>query len=220
MMPESTLETPDGVTPPASQPEKSAPDTPRKSDPEQSDGDKKSEVFSREYVEELRKENANRRKEASALEKRLAEIENATKAADEKKLADDSKWQELADKRAKELEAERTKFQQERLDLLRGNIAARYESRLQKSDNPDIDPVTEFAKRLQGSTEDELRADAEKLFAILTPKQAEQTQPQAGSRTQTTIAPDGRPVGETDDQRRSRLYKQGHQNSPLWKPNE
>lgn len=200
-------------------PDNSAPDKPRPTDTEQSGSDKKQDMFPRDYVEEIRNEAKQHRKEKEALAKRLADIEKSQKDNEEKKLADDQEWKTLAEKRAKDLDDERAKFQQERLDLLRGNIAARYESRLPKSDNADIDPVAEFAKRLQGSNEDELRADAEKLIAILVPKQPETTQqqPQNPARRQTTtVAPDGTPTGETDEQKRDRLYMRGQIKSPLF----
>jgi hypothetical protein len=203
------LTTLDGAEPNKPQPDKSAPDTPRKSDPEQSGDDKKSEVFSREYVEELRKENANRRKEASALEKRLKEIEDSNKAADDKKLADDLKWQDLAEKRQKDLEKMQAEVEAERKVNLRNRVG--HEFKLPQK----------LVDRLQGANEEELRADAQALVTELgLDKQAEAAQTQAGSRTLTTIAPDGRPVGETDDQRRARLYQRGAQWSPLFKPQD
>lgn len=198
---------------PETQPDNSAPDTPRKSDPDQSGSDKKAETFSREYVEELRQENATRRKEAKALEKRLADIETSSKAAEEKKLLDEKQHETLAQKAMKERDEALAKVQETELKVLRLSIAADFK----------LSPSQ--AKRLQGSTEEELRKDAEDMvaeFGLNKPSEpaAATPQTQAGRQTQTTIAPDGRPVGETDEQIRARIYKPGAQNSPLFKSQE
>lgn len=82
-----------------------------------------------------------------------AELEKLTKAQkerEEKDLADQNKWKELAESRATELE-------QERLGRLRLQVAI--EKKL---------PV-ELADRLKGATAEELAADAESIAALLQP---------------------------------------------------
>lgn len=88
-----------------------------------------SKTFDAAYVAKLRKEAAENRKRAEALE--AAEMQRATeaKAADELRLAEQQKWQELAQKRQDELatikaEAETLKTQSTRLaDALNGYLA-------------------------------------------------------------------------------------------------
>ena len=64
----------------------------------------------------------------------------------------------------------------------------------------------ELAARLQGNTEDELKADAEALKALI-PQTAKPLP--GGTRQTTTPVPDGLPAGETDAQRRKRLLGGG-----------
>lgn len=213
------------ATPPAGDADKSktpAPAGDKPNDAAVSDSTKP-DSFSRDYVEELRKENAKHRTAAREAQEKLDKIEADKKKAADKELADQNNYKALADQRENELKEERLKFQQERVTLLKGNIAGRYESRLPKSDKPEIDPVAEFAKRLQGTTEEEIKADAERLIALFGIKPATETatpqtpaNPQARRQT-TAVAPGGQPAGETDAERRARLYKQGAQNTPLFK---
>jgi hypothetical protein len=194
-------------------PETSAPETPQSGAVHS--GAETPKTYDETYVKELRKENATHRTKARELEARLAELENASKAAEDKKLAEQNEWKTLAEKRAAELDAERQKFAQERLDLLRGNVAARYASRLVKPDGEDVDPVAEFAKRLSGSTVDELVADAEKLIKLFGAPAAASADP-ARSRPTTTPAPDGQPRAGRDDTTRKGEYFGGANTSPMF----
>lgn len=183
----------------------------------------KPETFDRKYVEGLRQEAAQFRIEARDAKIKLDKIEADAKKAKEKELTEQNDYKTLAEQREKELNDERVRFQTEKLTLLKGNIAGRYESRLPKSDKAELDPVSEFAKRLQGNTEDEIKADAERLISIFGVKPAAETtttpQPtnQQARRQTTAVAPGGQPAGETDTERRARLYKRGAQDSPLFK---
>lgn len=88
---------------------------------------------------------------AKTLEARLAELENASKAAKERELSEQARWQELAQKREEELRSER----QSRL---------RIETAAKKGL-----PV-ELAGRLNGNTAEEMAADADALMALMKPK--------------------------------------------------
>lgn len=87
---------------------------------------------------------------AQALEARLAEIEQAQKAAEEKTLAEQEKWRELAEKRAAELAQERTA-------RLRMEVAA--EAGLPAA----------LAGRLRGDDREALVADAKALAELVKP---------------------------------------------------
>ena len=87
---------------------------------------------------------------AKELEAELAKIQADAKASQEKELAEQNKWKELAEAREKELE-------KERLNNLRLKVATAKNL-----------PV-EFAGRLQGSNEKELTEDAARIAEYLKP---------------------------------------------------
>lgn len=89
---------------------------------------------------------------ARDLEQRLARIEEERKAAREKELAEQEKWRELAEQREQELK-------QERLARTRQQVA------MQKGIPADL------VDRLQGSSEEELAADADRLLQFIQPAQ-------------------------------------------------
>jgi hypothetical protein len=86
--------------------------------------------------------------EKTTLRKQLDDILKAQKDAEDKKLQDEKKWQELAESKDKELKAKEA-------ELLRVKIAA------QK--NLPIDLID----RLKGETEEEISADADKLLEFI-----------------------------------------------------
>lgn len=88
--------------------------------------------------------------EKNKLAARLADIEAAQKKAADDKLADENKWKELAEKREQELASER-------LSNLRMKVAL-------ASELP-----ADIADRLVGKDEAELKADAERLKALIKP---------------------------------------------------
>lgn len=94
-----------------------------------------------------------------AAEARLAELEAAKKAADEKRLTEEQRWEELARTREQELENLNNQITQERAARQRLLVATEFS----------LPP--ELADRLKGNDEAELRADAEKLAALM-PKPA------------------------------------------------
>lgn len=176
-------------------------------------------MFDEAYVKELRTEAAKYRKEKQETERRLAELEAASKQQEEKKLTEQQEWQKLAEKRAAELEAMKAELANERLNFLRTAIGTEFK----------LPPV--IARRLTGSTEDELRADAKAIAAEMKLDQpaTEPPKPEAApaptanpftpARSQVTApTPGGQVVGETDEQRRARLYQRGAVNSPLFNP--
>ena len=166
-----------------------------------------------EELQKVRNEAASNRVEATELKKRLDAIEadqrkqaDEKKKANEKELADQNRFKELADQREKELNDMRAQVEAAKLDSLRTRVGMEFKL-----------PVS-IISRLKGSTEDELKADAAVLVKDLgLDKQAEPTPQQKKGGTQTTaVAPGGPPAGETDAERRARLYKQGAQATPLF----
>lgn len=199
------------------QPDKTAVDT-KTSTAVDSGSVKESEAktFDASYVKELRDEAATWRKQFRELEKRLSELDTDKQKKDEAELAENNKWKELADKRAEELAKVASERDAERAKNLRTNIGIEFK----------LTPSQ--IKRLQGSTEEELRADAQELVKDLgldkqvSPPVEDEKKPDPIPNTQqakkqtTAVAPDGQPQGETDEQRRARLYKHGAINSPLF----
>lgn len=140
-------------------------------------------------IQKLRRENAAARQ----AEKRLAELEAAQREADEKRLADANEWKTLAEQRAQKLAELEVQARDAELKALRVSIAA------------ELGLPAKWADRLKGDTEEALRQDAAELKESL-PSQPQQP-PAPGARTPTTTTvPGGKPAGETDAQRRARLF--------------
>lgn len=104
---------------------------------------------------ELRKENAGHRQKTKAAE-------DAAKAAEDARLAEEQKWQELAEKRAGEVEA------------LKGQLAAESLARTRQEVAQAAGLPSELADRLRGEDREALVADAEALMKLV---------PQAGNGT-------------------------------------
>lgn len=104
---------------------------------------------------------------------------------------------QLAEQYQAELETLRTKAAEAELTALRVKVAA------------EAGIPAQMAARLVGLTEDELKADAEGLRALLIPASAPTPR---GVTHGTTPAPRGAPQGETDEQRRTRLFGRGGYN--------
>lgn len=164
------------------------------------DADAKSEAktFSEDYVNDLRKENAKWRTQVRDFEARLAKFEQVEAERQELTLKEQAKFEELAQKYAQERDALRAELAKRELDLLRGRIATEYA----------LPPA--LAARLVGSSEDELRADAESLKGLIpaapTPAAQPPTPAQATRPTTTTTPIPTGTTGETDAQRRARLF--------------
>lgn len=140
-----------------------------------------------EIVKELRDENAKTRTSARELEKRLEAIEKARQQADEQKLVEQNEWKTIAEKRAEELAKLQETLQKSQVQALRAQIAA------------ELGLPAALAARLQGATEEELRADGEQLKAAIP------AAPGAPKPNTTQAVPGGSPAQETDEQRRTRL---------------
>lgn len=215
-MPEDTKPQDGTTTAPVSQP----PQAPEKSSDAHGGDDSAAKTFSADYVKELRDEAAKWRKEFRSLEAKLSTFEQSKTEAEEAKLKEQNQYKELLEKRTREYEQLKADLERERV----GNLRLRIGSEL------GLSPALQL--RLVGSTEEELREDAKGLITALgldKPKADPQpTQPPAPAptptqpaRSQTTaVAPDGKPTGETDEQRRARLYARGAANSPLFKSNQ
>lgn len=93
-------------------------------------GNDKPDVFDREYVERLRRENAAYRTKANELESRFEEFETAQAKKREEELAQQNEWKKLAEERAAKLaEYEPIKTQYETmLETLKASNAKRIES--------------------------------------------------------------------------------------------
>lgn len=135
-------------------------------------------------------------KEGKDAQRRLAELETANKAAEEKRLADQNDYKTLYEKEKAAREKAESDYAGASLSALKTRVAV----------ETGLPP--KWADRLNGTTEDELRADAEDLLKDMPKKEAEQTPAgqQPGQRRTTPAFPSGKPVAETDEARRSRLF--------------
>lgn len=149
-----------------------------------------------EEIKKLREESAQHRTKARDVETRLKAIEDERKLGEEKQLADQENWKALAERRAEELAkaAEVARLAQAKAIVLEFGLPK------------------ELAGRLQGTTEDELRADAESLAALIPKPDEKKTAPGGRQGSTTTSVPGGSPAKETDAQRRARLQGGGGSN--------
>ncbi|MCL4867800.1 MAG: hypothetical protein KJ063_02430 [Anaerolineae bacterium] len=96
-------------------------------------------------------------KQAKELEVQLATFQSQAKATEEKRLAEEAKWKELAEKREQELTELRNQL----------TAASLNQMRLQAASQHGI--PADLAGRLIGNTLEELTADAQKMAAYLRP---------------------------------------------------
>lgn len=127
-----------GGSPP---PEKPGEDPPKKSGGQEKPPATWDEIFEHPRFKELNKR-------ASDAEGRLKQIEEERKKADEERLKKQEEWKELAEKRERELEVERLK-------------------RLQFEIGSEKGLPSRLISRLNGSTREELEADADAILSIL-----------------------------------------------------
>ncbi|MBN2389900.1 MAG: hypothetical protein JXR84_04210 [Anaerolineae bacterium] len=143
--------------------------------------------WARALVSDLRKENAGHRTKAKDAEKTAQE-------AEEKRLADEKRWQELAEKRQAELEKASQELARVQREVLVRDVATAA-----------CLPAA-LAARLRGTTREELEADAAELKELIP------TAP-----TQTPGAPAGPNraggAGELDDARKAELQQRFRINS-------
>lgn len=132
------------------------------------------QTFPADYVKQLREEAKQYRVQMKEMQAKMTQFEQQQAIAEEGKLAEQSRWQELAEKREKELLELKQSLESERKAALRSRIATEF----------NLPP--QLADRLAGSNEDELRADAEALAKLMpsnpqTPVTRQTTQIPAGS---------------------------------------
>lgn len=152
--------------------------------------------YSEDYVKTLRSEAASWRTKLRDMEKLLAEKEAAEKQAEEATLQEQAEFKELAEK-----------YKTERDDLLK-ELESEKVARLRETIGAELNIPPTLRKRLVGTTEEEIRADAESLAESLP------NNPATRSQSTTTAVPTGKPVGETREQKRARIYGRGT-NSPF-----
>jgi len=118
-------------------------------------------VRAKALINKLRDEN----KELRKLAKDVDVLKLQASQAEEARMAQDKKWEELANKRAKELEDARRELAVSEIKRLRVQVVA------SKGLNP------AFAERLQGTTLEEIEADADALLALF-PKPTTEPEPE------------------------------------------
>lgn len=129
----------------------------------------------KELIDKLREEN----KALKPTAKKAAEYEAQIKAQKEAEMSEAEKL------KARLAEAE-TKIREQAQDQMRRDIASRFGIPM------------ELASRLRGETEEEMKADAEKLVKVLPKPQPNPTNPGTNAAT-----------SETDAQKRARIYGGG-----------
>lgn len=131
------------------------------------------QTFPAEYVKQLREEAKQYRLQMKDMQTKMAQFEQMQAQAEEQEMAEQSRWQELAEKREKELLEIKQSLESERRTALRARIASEY----------NLPP--QLAERLAGNTEEELKADAESLAKLIP------ANPQPQASRQTTQIPAG-----------------------------
>lgn len=137
------------------------------------------EMFPADYVKQLREEAKTYRLQVKEMQSKLQELDSVRAKEEETKLADQARWKELAEKREAELAELKGTLERERMELLKSRISAEF----------NLPP--QLAARLTGSTEEELRADAQGLSELIPAPSQPQT-----SRQTTQI-----PAGEANSNR-------------------
>ncbi len=146
-------------------------------------------------IQKLRRGEAEHRSKAADAQKKLDERVTAEQQAEQKKLVEQNEFKTLYEKsEAARIKAE-ADAQVATIKALRVSVAV------------SVGLPVELATRLQGANEEELKADAEALKALI-PASAEAA-PGGPKKPNTTLIPGGPPAGETDAQRRARLQGGG-----------
>lgn len=158
------------------------------------------QVFSREYVAALRQEAASYRVELRETKRKVDELQSAVESAKSAVVSEAETLKAQLAERERELQAIRAQQDALQLNALRAKVAG------------ELGLPAELAERLAGASEDELKADAEKLAKAL---------PQTTRRAQnTTPIPSGTAVGETIEQKKARLLWKNGGASPIFKRGE
>lgn len=138
-------------------------------------------------IQKLRNESAAERTKRTNAERTLSELQQAAKDAEKQKLVEGKDFQKLYE------EAEREKQEA----LQRAATTALENLRLKVGTAAGL--PADLIERLRGASEDELKADAEKLKAFVADPKKPRT---------TSDMPGGDPAGETYEQRKARIYGQ------------
>lgn len=139
-----------------------------------------------ELFEKLLEDKRQANKEAQETKKRLRDLESAKEAAERQALEEQSQFKSLYEKEKANREKLEAESNARLMSLLREKIGL-------QAGLPEA-----LVSRLQGATEDEIRADAEALKAAL-PATPQAPKP-SGTQTQTTPVPRGTPSGRTPEQ--------------------
>lgn len=140
-------------------PETEAKDESKEGQKPQDNSPEKSDTFDREYVEKLRAEAAANRKARSALEEKVQKFEDASKTETEKLTA-----------KAAKLGSEKERLEAENLKLrvaIKKNLPA------------------DLYNRLQGSSEEEIEADADSLLKLVQANERDSAEFDGGAREET-----------------------------------
>ena len=127
-------------------------------------------------AEALKQQIAEVRKEAASYRRKLRDLESSQQLAQEAKLKEEKKWQELAELKDKELTELKANLEDQALQNLRLEVAMR------------LGLPVKFADRLKGNSREELEEDATEILALL-PKSAEPQRPTAPNIDSTSVPP-------------------------------
>lgn len=193
-------------------------------------------MFPQSYVSELRDENAKTRIKLREVQEQLDKLTKAQQSAEDDKLKEQQKWQELAEKRQQELAAMQNELKAKDLQIERVRIAAEFN--LNVLLDPDDDSGDTLADRLRGETPDELREDAKRLARLLnkaaaaqaSPAEAAQQKPEeqlgekapekTARRPATTTAVPGGPADANPEAAMREAFFGGVANSPMFNDGE
>lgn len=155
------------------------PDPDPEADPDPDpEADPEAQTFSADYVKKLRDENARRRREAADLAGRLKAHEDAEKS----ELEREQEARTTAEQRAAAAES----------------ASLRLEVALDKApEGMSVAQIRKLAKRLTGSTQEELEADAEELFSEFAPDTGREPD---GRRPRERLRPGAAPSSSDDDE--------------------
>ena len=187
------------TTPVTPTPTSAPPPQPNMVDVNSVDADGKRLFFEQEYVAELRDESKGHRLALETAQAEVATLKQADTDRQAAKLTEDNQWQELAELRNTELTDLKGKLAQAEFTGLQGAIGAEYNL-----------PV-ELHGRLQGTTRDEIVADAQRLAAMFV--QTKQNPESQG----ITPVPDSSPPPARDDEARAYEYFKGGEESGIFK---
>lgn len=153
-------------------------------------------MFPAEYVQELRAEAAKWRTQLRDLEKKVNLYETESAKKQEQELAENAKWQELAEKRAAQLEA------------LQAQVKAQEIQQIKMATLNELGLPQDAMDFLTGDTAEAIKEQAEKFKSLIPESQARSQNPRQTK--SMTVIPGGEPSTETREQKLKRLYGNGN----------